>query len=60
MVVSLEDELIPLVRLSPVLQEVIQTHPLWHLQIKGGPSEIVQSLGEPVTLEGISQDSTCA
>src|SRR5208337_806711 len=32
MVVSLEDELVPLVRLSSVLQEVSQTHRFRHLQ----------------------------
>src|SRR3954447_5103347 len=52
MVISLEDELIPLVRLSPVLQEVSQPHPLGHLQVE----ERLLQVGAPVLPAKVQED----
>src|SRR3954468_6671073 len=52
MVISLEDELVPLIRLFPVFQEVSQSHALGHLQVQEGLLEV----GSPVLLAEVQED----
>src|SRR5208283_2587348 len=52
MVVSLEDELIPLVRLSPVFHEVSQTHLYRHFEAE---QRFVQ-VGDPVLPAEVQED----
>src|SRR3954462_1886119 len=52
MVIRLEDELVPLVRRFPVLQEVSQSHPLGQLQIE----ERLLQVGGPVLLAEVKED----
>src|SRR5437588_3801989 len=52
MVISLEDELVPMVRLFPVFQEVSQPHLLGHLQVQ----ERLLQVGGPVLLAEVQED----
>ena len=52
MVISLKDELVPMIRLFPVLHKVSQTHPLGQLQIE----ERLLEIGGPVLLAEVQED----